>query len=398
MARPHKIQIVEKDGRIYARITFVVNGKRKAIWRAGSTRTEARDRLKEELRQRETLTTGGRFNPSSRFSAVLDWYLSRYAVAPVYLDNQKVSGLRSGDKLRSLAPAIKEILGNQLLGSITHSDLELFKQDRLATPTRRLKDSKGNNIGPRSLASVHRELALLRRIFNIAEREGWINRSPFRKGESLISQAKERRGTRVLSQDEEIRLLNACTGVRAHLKPILICALDTGMRRGEILSLTWDNVDIENRRITLAAMNTKTLKPRTVPISDRLTIELRTLKEHSFEDRVFGHGEVKRSFATACRIAKLERGHDGVSFRTLRRTAATRWLQAGLPRESVSKLLGHSTPQVTYQHYLAADETTLKAAEEIVNRINQTALEPRAALPLAEFDQDQSADRQRRRR
>jgi len=374
MARPHKIGIVERRGKIYAIITYVVNGKRKAIWRAGSTRTEARDRLKEELAKRESLTTGGRFNPSSKFSAVIDWYLKRYAVAPVYLDSQKVSGLRSSEKVRGLAGPIKEILGGQLLGSISHADLEVFKQDRLATPTRRLKDAKGNNIGPRSLASVHRELALLRRIFNIAEREGWISRSPFRRGESLISQAKERKGTRVLTADEEKTLLAACVDARKHLRPILICALDTGMRRGEILTLTWNDVNLPGRRISIAAMNTKTLKPRILPISERLAVELYQLLEHADADdpRVFGQTEIKRAFNTACKNAGLARGTDGLSFRCLRRTAATRWLQAGLPRESVSKLLGHSTSQVTYQHYLAADETTVKLAQEIMNRTGQT--------------------------
>lgn len=373
MARPHKIQIVERNGKIYARITYSVGGKRKEIWRSGSTRTEARDRLREELRQRESLTVGGRFNPGSKLSTVIDWYLDRYAVAPVYSDDQKVAGLRSGDAIRNLALPVKAVIGDRAIGAIQHSDLELFKQDRLRTPTRRLKDAKGNNIGARSLASVHRELALLRRVFNIAEREGWLAKSPFRRGESLISQAQERKGTRVLSKAEEAALLAACVGQREHLRAIVICALDTGMRRGEILSLKWSHVDLDNRRITLAALNTKTLRSRIVPIGDRLLAELLSLKAHTLDDSVFGITEVKRSFTTACRIAKLERGNDGMSFRALRRTAATRWLQAGLPRESVSKLLGHATAQITYQHYLAADENTLRHAEELVNQINQTA-------------------------
>ncbi len=410
MARPHKIQIIERDGKIYARITYSVNGKRKAIWRAGSTRTEARDRLADELRRREALGMSGRFGPNSKFSSVdydeqiakddpayaakhqgiLEWYLARYAVAPVYSDDQKIAGMRSGDTVRHQAKKLRGYFGERTIGSIRHSDLELYKRERLATPTNRASDEKGNPIGVRSVASVHRELALLRRVFNICEREGWIARSPFRSGESLISQAKERKGTRVLSKDEEAKLIAAAVD---HLKPVIICALDTGMRRGEVLSLTWSDVDLENRRITLKAMNTKTLKGRTVPISARLYTSLIELREHAASESVFGLKEVKRSFATACKNAGLERGSNGVSFRTLRRTAATRWMQAGLPRESVSKLLGHSTALVTYQHYLAADETTIKAAEEIVNRINQT--EPQEPSDQSER---QNASRARKKR
>lgn len=390
MARPHKIQIVERDGKIYARITYSVNGRRKEIWRSGSTRTEARDRLRDELRRREALGLSGRFGPQSKFSCVdydeekaktdpvyaakhqgiLEWYLARYAVAPVYSDDQKIAGMRSSDTVRHQARILRAHFGERAIGSIRHSDLELYKQERLTTPTNRSKDEKGSPTGARSLASVHRELALLRRIFNVCEREGWLIRTPFRSGDSLISQAKERKGTRVLSQPEERRLIDKAPD---HLKSVIICALDTGMRRGEILSLTWNDVDLTNRRINIRAMNTKTLRSRTLPISERLLTILIDLKEHADGDSVFGLKEVKRSFNTACKNAGLERGSNGVSFRTLRRTAATRWSQAGMPRESISKLLGHSQMQTTYQHYLAADETTVKIAEDIVNRINQTA-------------------------
>lgn len=107
-----------------------------------------------------------------------------------------------------------------------------------------------------------------------------------------------------------------------------------------------------------------------LPISERLFAELNRLNKHRDEDepRVFGMSEIKRAWNSACKAAGLERGPDGVSFRCLRRTAATRWLQGGLARESVSKLLGHSTPLVTYQHYLSADETTLIEAEKILNQ------------------------------
>jgi integrase len=62
---------------------------------------------------------------------------------------------------------------------------------------------------------------------------------------------------RILTLEEGARLLAACEGPRAHLRPILICALDTGMRRGELFSLVWEDVDFEDWLITVKAFNTK---------------------------------------------------------------------------------------------------------------------------------------------
>ena len=78
----------------------------------------------------------------------------------------------------------------------------------------------------------------MRRLLNIAEREGWILRNPMRSGDPLISIADERKRKRILTRDKELRLLAACENrYQKHLRPILICALDTGMRRGEISGL-----------------------------------------------------------------------------------------------------------------------------------------------------------------
>lgn len=365
MPREHKIQIVIQDGRINARVTWMENGKRKALWRSGSTKTEARDRLRQALRERESLITSGRYGPNTKFSVVLDWYLDRYAVAPVYVDDRKVSGLRSSDSVRGYARALRDFFGERGLSAITYSELESYKAKRLISKTRR-----GTH---RSIASVHRELALLRRIFNIAEREGWIARSPFRRGEPLISAADERRGTRVMSLAEEEKLLAACTGRIAHLKPILICAVDTGMRAGEIFQLHWQ--DVTKETITIQAMTTKTLQSRTVPVSERLREVFKELWERSEQDDsdlVFGVTTVKKAFRSACIAAGIPHGEPlGLSLRCLRRTAGTRWIQAGIPKEIVSKILGHSsqTP-ITYKHYISADEAAL---QQVRDALNQTA-------------------------
>jgi integrase len=90
------------------------------------------------------------------------------------------------------------------------------------------------------------------------------------------------------------------------LRPIVIAALDTGMRRGELLSLKWGNVDFEHGLINIQAFNTKTMTERQVSMTGRLSQALNALYEQSTKDperSVFGIlSNVKRSF-TAARMA-----------------------------------------------------------------------------------------------
>jgi integrase len=154
-------------------------------------------------------------------------------------------------------------------------------------------------------------------MLNIAQHEGWILRSPFAAGDSLIRVADENKRERILTREEEITLLAACeTPQRAHLKAILICALDTGMRQGEIFSLRWRDVDLENGLLNIQAFHTKTMKERQVAITTRLALELERLKvsvPDNSDTLVFGIiDNVKRSFTAARSKAGLKdvRFHD----------------------------------------------------------------------------------------
>jgi integrase len=162
---------------------------------------------------------------------------------------------------------LRDYFGSCRLRSITHGDVRQFRAARLEQETRTKTQ--------RTIASVNRELSMLRRMMNVAQREGWILRNPFVTDDSLISLADENKRERILTREEEIKLLAECeTPQRAHLKAILICALDTGMRQGEIFSLRWRDVDLENRLINIQAFHTKTMKARQVATTTRLAIEL----------------------------------------------------------------------------------------------------------------------------
>lgn len=201
-------------------------------------------------------------------------------------------------------------------------------------------------------------------MLSIALREGWILKHPFSGSDTIISASDENKRTRVLSRAEEELLLDACDQRRARLKAIVICALDTGMRRGEILSLRWGDVDMEKKRINIQAMNTKTLKSRSVFITGRLLNELESLPRRDPKTRVFGVTDtVKRSWATAKRIAGIE----DLKFHDLRHTCATRLVQGGLPLAEVSRILGHTSIVTTFR-YANIDDSALDRAVNILER------------------------------
>src|SRR5205085_7565927 len=151
---------------------------------------------------------------------------------------------------------------------------------------------------PPNVATMNRELGVLRRIFNIGVREGWLLKNPFSSGEPLISPASERRRERILTLEEERRLLEACE--RRDVRALFICLLDTGARLSEMLRhLRWRSVCFSSRTITLEAMTTKTLKPRQVGMPERMVQELQEQWGASSK------GLDERDFDRAGRLAQL---------------------------------------------------------------------------------------------
>lgn len=370
MGRPRTGSIwTASDGQIFARITYLGEfGKRKDVKRKAVSRTHARERIKEMLREIEEKGEESLDTARVAFSQLAKHYAKEYAKPPQYVGERKVSGMRSYVEARRIVKMLEGHFGPRRIRSITHGDIIQFKQDRLKTPvtppatkTPRKKKPKKKQ---RTIATINRELTILKRMFSIALREGWLLRHPFSGSDTLISGSDETRRTRVLSRDEEELLLDACDENRTTLRPIIICAIDTGMRRGEIFKLKWRDVDMANRRIMVQAMNTKILRSRPLPISSRLLAELESLPNRGKVQRVFGITDtVKRSFGTAKRVA----GITDLKFHDLRHTFATRLVQAGMPLAEVSRLLGHTNIATTFR-YSNIDDTTLDRTLAILDR------------------------------
>lgn len=398
---------------LFARVTFTgPDGKRHARWRSATNRTHARDLIKELIANLDTHGTTSAMHERRTFRELADWFEPRYVRAAVFHQGRKISGLRSTSGLPAQFKMLRAYFGPCELRAITYHDLEQFKERRILTPVtftdrngKQIVDANGKpKSRPRSLITVNHELALLRRLFTVAVRENWLPRSPFDRGPALISKADEVSRTRVLSLDEERRLLAACTpppqpmtyqcrrrgrlvtvtlphhaDLRTHLRGIIICAVDTGMRSGEIFKLQWRDVNLVAGIIQIAAMNTKTLRARAVQLTPRLQAELSQRAVECLSDPdalVFGiTGNARTTFKSACAAA----GITDLRFHDLRHTAATRMAEGGLSDVLVAKVLGHSQVRQTFT-YVNLTETTLAPAAEILAQFQEQQPDAEEAL------------------
>lgn len=349
----------------HARLTFNdASGKRRNICRAVENKTEGNKLLKQLLRDLET--EGEKVIDAEKitFRQLANIYSDRKLIAAEYQGDTKVRGLRSYKIQLGYLNTLIEHFGGLRVRAITHSDLEDYRAKRLQTPSRRRT--------PLSLASVNRELTLMRSLLNFAKRKGWISRSPFDTGDPLINVADEVKRERVLTFEEEERLLLACSAPREHLRPLLICALDTGFRKGEMLSLRWADIDLEAGLIQARSSTTKTRKARTVGITPRLRAEFEQMQRVAANDPeslIFNQKDIKRSFATACRIA----GIDDLHWHDLRHTATTRMIEVGVAPMIVMKLTGHSQ-QSTFARYVNANDEAAAKGAEALDAYRQNAL------------------------
>ncbi|MGH9903969.1 MAG: tyrosine-type recombinase/integrase [Pyrinomonadaceae bacterium] len=362
----------------WARVTYTdpVTGKRHDRQRRADSKIHAKDLVQELIA--EVYKTGGRSLAKEHmtFLDLATYFEKEYLKPAEYVEGRKVAGVRSISPAMAAVKALKNHFGKHQLRGITHSDIRNFRAERLATKTKAKKQ--------RSVAAVNRELEKLRRLLNIAEREGWILRNPMRSGDPLISVADERKRERILTRDEELRLLAACENrYQKHLRPILICALDTWMRRGEIFGIKWSDVDFEERVLTIRAFNTKTMKERQVSLTTHLMLELEKLWEASLkikDELLFGFtSNVKKSFTSV----RTKAGLPDIRFHDLRHTAATRLVAAHLPLPEVGRVLGHTQANTTYRYVNANIETTRRAAA-LLDAFNQGAVEQLVAAEEAE--------------
>lgn len=344
----------------FARVTFTdERGKRRDIKRKVENKTEGYKLLKTTIEIYECSGTKGIDAEKITINFLCDYYEERYCKPPKYVNGRKVEGLRSFVQVKGYLNVFREYFGGMKLKSLTYEDLRSFRNHRLSTPT--------HQSSQRSIATVNRELAYLRRILTIAERNDWINKNLFKRGDALIHCSDEVKRERILTSEECQRLINACTDRRAHIRPIVIAALDTGCRLGELLKMCWSDIDFDSGIIIIRAFNTKTMRKREVAITSRLRAELENLWQSFPQDEtdiVFGVSEIRKGFKSACSEAELT----DLRFHDLRHCHASKLDELGFSVPEIANQLGHTQIQTTMR-YVNRNKTSIRKVATLLDSV-----------------------------
>ncbi len=237
-----------------------------------------------------------------------------------------------------------------------------------------------NGVAP---STINRELSVMKAAFNRSIKEwGWCRDNPVSK----VSMEKENnKRDRWMTDEEETLLLSFSLD---WLKDIILFALHTGMRRGEILSLTWKGVDLFRKTVTV--FHSKNGEKRTIPINQttfdllRHKIKVRSiitdLVFHSKVCTPINKDNLRRSFNLAIKKA----GIDDFHFHDLRHTFATRLIQTGVEIYKVQKLLGHKTSAMT-QRYAHHNPESLRDGVIILDRKEKTITNLSQSLDVQEL-------------
>ncbi len=232
--------------------------------------------------------------------------------------------------------------------------------------TRLIEEYQAKRLEYNKPGTVNRMLTILKHMFRKAVEWDMVEEEVLKRVRKVNLIPEHNTRLRFLSQEECQALIEACS---PHLKPIVITALNTGMRRGEILGLKWSQVDLRHGFILLE--RTKNGERREIPINSTLRATLEAIphgheSEYVFTDR---NGrpfkEVKRSFETA-----LKRG--GISdfrFHDLRHTFASHLVMAGVDITTVKELLGHKTLTMTLRYSHLAPSHKVKAVRVLEEKL-----------------------------
>jgi len=280
----------------------------------------------------------------------LDELVERYLT---FVAHQR--GLRTK---RLHAQHLKRLLGNPPIHTLTVELLDRYRETR-----------RGEGVGP---ATINREMATLKHAMSKAVEWKMVRKAIREELVGIRKFAEPDGRLRYLSGEEEAETLLAhCPGV---VRPIVLTALHTGMRKSEVLGLTWDSVDLKHGFIRLN--QTKNGKARNVPINETLRAALAGLRTridvpwvfHDAEGRRFK--DVRHPFERACKRAGLVDFH----FHDLRHTFASWLIMAGVPIATVGELLGHQSLSMTMR-YAHLSPKHMTSAVRVLDRNSQRSLD-----------------------
>ncbi len=235
----------------------------------------------------------------------------------------------------------------------------------------KLLNTKGRNVERRSNSTVNRYMTALGNAFTVATNEWeWMEENPMRK----ISKLSEPRGrVRFLDDEERERLLEACKVSTNHqLHTLVVLALSTGARHGELINLRWKDVDLQRRVITLH--DTKNKERRLLPLAH---YALQLMEAHSkvrniASDLVFpspSNSQRPWDSRSAWEAALKRANIDNFRFHDLRHSCASYLAMNGASIAEIAEVLGHKTLQMVKRYAHLSEAHTAKVVQSMNERI-----------------------------
>jgi integrase len=276
---------------------------------------------------------------AGEITEIADTKLTLNQLGDMYLNFAKTKKKSSSDRDKQVIDRLLEFFGPDLkISRIRVYDVERYQAKRMA---------EGRKPG-----TINKEVTCMKAMFNKAVSWDKLRINPIK----AVRQLKVNNViVRFLSLAEMNKLIE-CSA--PYMRDIIIFALNTGMRRGEILGLDWKDVDFENRFI--AVRDTKSSEDRKIPMNSTLADLLTPLKKT--EGKVFlgrggvGMKDVKKGFHRTMKDAGIK----NFRFHDLRHTFASHLVMNGIDIVTVKELLGHKSLEMTLRYaHLSAQHKSL---------------------------------------
>jgi integrase len=337
----------------------------------GVTRSTAEDfiaKARQDARE-------GRLNLPKRRKVALTFA----AAAPLYIERLRQEGGKNiKRKQQQVDQSLIPYFGSKPISQITTFDIERYKKHRASQPVRNRKKLKpGEKPPPVKPSTVNRELATLSHLINKAAEWGWIGRS-----EAKVRKLKEGTGRiAYLTAAQADALLEAATADQnRQIYPFILIGLRTGMRKSEILSIRREHVDLAARSIYVphakAGARTQPMSPELATFLAEYVETLPPGTEWLFPSPGARNGhtmDVRKPFVRCVVAAGLDPTQ--VVRHTLRHTAITHLVQAGIDLPTVKRISGHKTLAMV-ERYSHQSGTHIANAMEILDGQYRTTTRP----------------------
>ena len=339
----------KRSNRVRFWISYRLPGGKQKRESVGFSIKEAQDAEgKRRSQKRENRIFDIKPDAKMTFNELTKWYLNLESVkaqARYYI-------------LKINLNSFNEFFGNKIVNTLKPTDLEDYQAKRKAQG--------------QADSYIDQQIAMARAMINKAFNNDIVSGDTikvFKRVKKLLKGDSNARD-RVLSSDEFNRLMEA---LPSHTRAIVATGYYAGMRKGEVIKLTWNKVNLKNRVIKLDAADTKDREKRTIPICDALYEILVSIPRAIHDDHVFlFKGKPIKDFRTAlrraCRDAGIPYGRgtkDGFVFHDTRHCFNTNMRKSGVPESVIMKITGHSTREMFLRYDTVDSSDTRKAVDQM---------------------------------